>query len=80
MSEAALLKVRNLSVSFGTTEVVHGVDFDLAAGEVLAIVGESGSGKSVTCLALAGLLPRTGRISAGYCEHVPTGQRWAQAG
>ena len=80
MPDAALLKVRNLTITFGDNEVVHGVDFDLAAGEVLAIVGESGSGKSATCSALAGLLHRTGRISAGYCEHVPTKQRWAQAG
>lgn len=72
MPDAALLKVRNLTITFGDNEVVHGVDFDLAAGEVLAIVGESGSGKSATCSALAGLLHRTGRISAGYCEHVPT--------
>jgi ABC-type dipeptide/oligopeptide/nickel transport system ATPase component len=57
-----LLEVRDLRVSFGNrralTTVVHGVGFQLAAGETLALVGESGSGKSVTCLALTGLLPQ----------------------
>ncbi|MBS0465947.1 MAG: ABC transporter ATP-binding protein [Proteobacteria bacterium] len=47
-----LLQVRNLSVRFGAKEVVHGVSFDIAPGEKLALVGESGSGKTVTALAL----------------------------
>ena len=58
MPDAPLLKVENLTVSFSENEVVHAVNFDLQQGEILAIVGESGSGKSVTCSAIAGLLPR----------------------
>ena len=46
-----LLSLRGLRVSFpagrrGRVEVLHGVDLDLAPGEVLGIIGESGSGKS----------------------------------
>ncbi|RUR00877.1 ABC transporter ATP-binding protein [Labedella endophytica] len=65
-----VLSVRDLAIDFSVggerVPAVHAVDFDLHAGEVLAIVGESGSGKSVTSLAVLGLLPDnatvTGRI------------------
>ncbi|MFD0667358.1 ABC transporter ATP-binding protein [Ramlibacter sp. MAHUQ-53] len=51
-----LLQVRGLGVSFGGRPVVHGVDFDIAPGEKLALVGESGSGKTVTALSLLRLV------------------------
>lgn len=79
MPDTPLLKVERLTVSFGENEVVHGVDFDLLQGEILAIVGESGSGKSVTCSAIAGLLPRGGHITQGRCTHGPTRAPWAAA-
>ena len=52
-----LLNTQGLRVAFGGKQVVHGVDFQLAAGEKLALVGESGSGKTVTALSLLRLLP-----------------------
>ena len=52
----SLLEVRDLRISFGDKEVVHGVNLSLAAGERLALVGESGSGKTVTALALLRLV------------------------
>ncbi len=61
-----LLSVRDLQVGFGATEVVHGVSFDLAAGETLAVVGESGSGKSVTALSINRLVDfGGGRVTGG---------------
>ena len=56
MSATPLLEVKGLRVAFGGKEVVHGVDFSIAAGEKLALVGESGSGKTVTALALLRLV------------------------
>ena len=81
MAKSTLLKVEGLEVSFGnpSSSVVHGVSFELKSGEILALVGESGSGKSVTCSALAGLLPPGGHITSGRCEHVPSGELWAGA-
>jgi microcin C transport system ATP-binding protein len=51
-----LLDVKDLRVAFGGKEVVHGIAFDLAPGEKLALVGESGSGKTVSALSLLGLV------------------------
>jgi len=51
-----LLDVKGLRVSFGTQEVVHGIDFSIQAGEKLALVGESGSGKTVSALSLLRLV------------------------
>lgn len=45
--EKELLKVENLSVNFGTNQVLTDISFSLRQGETLALVGESGSGKSV---------------------------------
>ena len=54
---SGLLEVRDLAVSFGATEAVRGVSFDIRRGETVALVGESGSGKSVTALSILQLLP-----------------------
>lgn len=63
-----LLKVRDLRVHFATEQTlvraVDGVDFELRAGETLALVGESGCGKSSLARALVGLNP----ITSGSAE------------
>jgi peptide/nickel transport system permease protein len=67
--EGALLSVRGLRVGYpagdGYADVVHGVDLDIAEGEVLGLVGESGSGKTQTAFAVLGLLPEGGKVTGG---------------
>ncbi|MFC7891889.1 dipeptide/oligopeptide/nickel ABC transporter permease/ATP-binding protein [Streptomyces sp. NPDC057381] len=67
---AELLSVRGLTVAYtqpdGTDkQVVHGVDLDVRAGEIVGLVGESGSGKTQTAFAVLGILPDGGRIAGG---------------
>lgn len=63
-----LLRMDDLTVAFGSTEVISGVDLSISAGETLAIVGESGSGKGVTSLAIMGLLGGKGVRIDGRAE------------
>ena len=51
---APVLSVRRLSKSFGSTQVLHNISFDLLSGEIHAIVGENGCGKSTFIKCLAG--------------------------
>jgi len=56
-----LLRLENLSLSIGETDILHDVNLTVEAGKVTAITGESGSGKSMTALATIGLLPNGAR-------------------
>ncbi len=58
------LDIRCLDVEFNGARVVREVDLSLSHGRVLGLVGESGSGKSTLGLAVPGLVPHPGRISA----------------
>ncbi|WP_020698234.1 ABC transporter ATP-binding protein [Reyranella massiliensis] len=67
---SSLLEVEGLGTWFytrqGIVKAVDGVDFQVDAGETLAIVGESGCGKSMTALSLMRLIPSPpGRIVSG---------------
>jgi phospholipid/cholesterol/gamma-HCH transport system ATP-binding protein len=57
------ISVRNLRVRYGTREILHGVNFEVPAGETLVIMGGSGCGKSTLLRTLVGLeLPSEGEI------------------
>ncbi len=64
MSEAgAGLVVDELHAAPGPTEVLHGIDLDVARGELLVVLGPSGAGKSTLLRVIAGLEPATrGRV------------------
>ena len=59
------LCIRDLSVAYGATPVLHGVSLDVARGECLGIVGESGCGKSTLAFAAMRYLPPGGAITFG---------------
>jgi len=63
MSQAPILRIDNLRVRYGASDVVKGLNLTLASSEVAAIVGESGSGKSQAMLAALGLLSPEAQVS-----------------
>jgi len=59
MSVGAVVTVRALRTRRGQTEVLRGIDFDVARGEVVAVIGPSGSGKTTLLRGLNYLTPFT---------------------
>src|SRR6202166_4051393 len=58
-----VISLRDLRVSYGEIEILHGIHFDVKAGETLVILGGSGSGKSTLLRTLVGLeKPSSGQI------------------
>ena len=59
----AIVRVRDITVQFGNTRVLDGLDLDVRRGEILGFVGPSGAGKSVLTRTIIGLVPKVaGRI------------------
>jgi branched-chain amino acid transport system ATP-binding protein len=57
-----MLKVENLHAYYGKSHVLHGVSFDVKAGEIVALLGRNGSGRSTTAKAIMGLVDSKGAI------------------
>lgn len=57
------LGVNNLSVSYGTNQVLRQVSFNIEKGEIVSVVGPNGSGKSTLVKALLGLIPYSGDVT-----------------
>ena len=55
---APLLAVRDLHAWYGESHILHGVDFDVPAGEVVTLLGRNGAGKTTTLKAIMGVVGR----------------------
>ena len=60
-----MIEISKVTKSFGTNEVLHGVSFDIAEGDIFGIVGHSGAGKSTILRCLNGLE----RYDSGSIKH-----------
>ena len=55
---APMLSVRGLNAWYGESHILHGVDFDVARGEVVTLLGRNGAGKTTTLKSIMGIVPR----------------------
>lgn len=77
-SSAPILTLRNISKSYGSIEVLHGVDLDVHAGEVVALLGENGAGKSTLSNIISGaVLPSSGDMTWLGAPYAPATPREA---
>lgn len=59
----SLLSVEGLHVSYGTKEILHGIDYSISEREVVAVLGANGSGKSTSLNTISGFVaPTAGRV------------------
>jgi len=73
-----MLNISGMRVSYGQSEVLHGLDFAVAPGEIVAMMGRNGMGKSTLMKSLMGIVPtRHGSVSVADSDitRMPTHQR-----
>ena len=64
-----LLAVENLEAWYGESHILHGVDFEVMAGEVVTLLGRNGAGKTTTLKSVMGIVgKRTGSVRFGGQE------------
>ena len=56
MSQASMLKVKDLKVNYGGIEALKGISFDVEQGQIVTLIGANGAGKSTTLRAISGLV------------------------
>ncbi|GJD42985.1 High-affinity branched-chain amino acid transport ATP-binding protein LivF [Methylobacterium cerastii] len=68
-SAAPILRVADLHAAYGQSEVLHGLDFQVAPGEIVAVMGRNGMGKTTLMKTLMGIVPvKAGSIRVDGAE------------
>ena len=62
---SVLLEVKALRAGYGRVPVLHGVDFEVAEGEIVGVLGHNGMGKTTLLKAIMGIVPAAGGV-IGY--------------
>ncbi len=57
-----MLQLKDVHAYYGKSHVLHGVNFEVRAGEIVALLGRNGSGRSTTVKAIMGLVDCTGEV------------------
>jgi branched-chain amino acid transport system ATP-binding protein len=77
-----MLSIRDLHAAYGKVEVLHGISFDVAQGQLVTLIGSNGAGKTTTMRAISGMIkPRSGNVAlAGQDITGQDAHRIARAG
>lgn len=75
-----ILEIRDLRVSYGVNEALHGIDMDVEEGKITAIIGSNGAGKTTIINAISGAIKREGEISYSGRALTPRAHRAVRAG
>ena len=54
-----MMQVQKYNVSYGQSQVLHGLEFEVNPGEIVALVGRNGMGKTTLMKSLMGIVPAT---------------------
>jgi urea transport system ATP-binding protein len=76
-----MFEVQGLSAAYGQSQVLHGVDFAVTPGEIVAVVGRNGMGKSTLMKSLIGTMPsKSGKVMVDGIDvaGMPSHQRVAR--
>lgn len=68
MDEKTVISAQNLSVSYGSREVVKDVSFTINSGEFVGLLGANGAGKTTLFRAIMGLIPHSGKLEVSAPE------------
>jgi len=81
-AERQVLNVQNLEAWYGESHILHGINFNVNAGEVVTLLGRNGAGKTSTLKSIMGIIgKRTGSINFGGTEIIrATSDRIARMG